>query len=267
MAFAFKPMLNLKEMIGTEAKKWLKGWFGNIDVSKPPTAYTAPSFSVGGYSAPLVETALGDNIAATVNLATATNKTTADSSTMAMYIGVANTAHTTNNKLQGLLVSNSLGFNCYDAYAVQGHITVGAGGVSTQNVNAHISGVSGKALLTGAVGKGWVTGVLGIIDGAGAVTGLCHAIAAVVEAGVGANVCDALLYLNADATVPVGIEFTAMANITNLMKFNAVGGCLVANALVPAEAPGAGTVGADAALKVLIGNTAYYIPLYDTLHA
>jgi len=267
MPYALLPSRNLWESIGSSGKKWLKGWFGSVDISKPPTAYTTPSLSVGGYGAPIVETALVDNIAATVNLATATNKTVADTSTMSMYIGVANTAHTTNNKIQGLLVSNSLGFNCYDAYAVQGHITVGAGGVSTQNANAHISGLSGKALLTGAVGQGWVTGVLGIIDGAGAVTGLCHAIAAVVEAGVGANVCDAILYLNADTTVPVGIEFTAMANITNLMKFNAVGGCLVANALVPAEAPGAGTVGADAALKVLIGSTAYYIPLYDTLHA
>jgi hypothetical protein len=237
-----------------------------VNITTAPLGYTVPVLSVGTYSSAVVDAALIDNIAFTVNMATATNKTDADSSCIAAYIKVANTAATTNNKIQGLLVSNALGFNCFDAYAVQGHITVGAGGVSTQNANAHIAGISGKALLTGAVGQGWVTGLLGIIDGTGAVTGLCHAIAGQVEATTTANACDAVLYLGADQTVPTAIEFAGTANMTNIFKFNAVAGGVVANALVPAEAPSGTTVGADAALVCDIGGTPYYIPLYNTLH-
>lgn len=63
------------------------------------------------------------------------------------------------------------------------------------------------------------------------------------------------------------INVSAAANMTNFMTVDAVGGFVIANALVPAAAPDAGTVGADACLKIMIGATPYYIPLYDTLHA
>jgi len=239
---------------------------GAFRLTKNPTAHTASTLSVGLYGTPLVDAALVDNILFSVNFSTATNKTAADSSCMAAYIGVSNTAATTNNKIQGLLVSNSLGYDCYDAYAIQGHLTVGAGGVSTQNANAHIAGVSGKVLLSGAVGQGWATGLLGIIDGTGAVTGLCHAIAGQVEATTTANACDAVLYLGADQTVPTAIEFAGTAKMTNIFKFNAVAGGVIANALVPAATPDGGTVGADAALVCDVGGTPYYIPMYNTLH-
>lgn len=231
-----------------------------------PESYTEPVLGVGVYGTPVVDTSLLDNIAFTVNMSTATNKTAADTSSMSAYIGAANTTDTPHVKLQGLLVSTMVHGDLFDAYGVQGHLTI-HDAMATHDANAHLTGLSGKALLSAAVEQGWVTGVLGIIDGDGAVTGLCHAIAGVVEANVGANVCDAILYLGADATVPAGIEFAGVANMTALMKVNAVAGCVVANALVPATAPGADTVGADAAFLVKIGNTSYYIPLYDTLHA
>jgi hypothetical protein len=238
-----------------------------MNITTAPLGYTVPVLSVGVYGTPVVESALIDNIAFSVNIRTATNKTNPDTSCMAAFIGVGNTAATTNAKIQGLLVSNSLGFNCYDAYAIQGHLTVGAGGVSTQNANAHIAGVSGKVLLSGAVGQGWVTGLLGIIDGTGAVTGLCHAIAAQVEATTTANVVDAILMLGADQDVVCAVEFVGAAHMPIIFKFNAVAGGVIANALVPATAPDAGTMGADAALVCAIGATPYYIPMYNSLHA
>lgn len=73
--------------------------------------------------------------------------------------------------------------------------------------------------------------------------------------------------LTSAATYTNFIDLTSMASVTNLFKFNAVAGALIANALVPAAAPDAGTMGADACLRVLINATPYYIPLYDTLHA
>ena len=237
-----------------------------LTVTTAPVSYLLSSLSAGIYGTPLVDTALIDNIAFSANLSTATNKTAADTSTMAAYIGVSNTGATTNNKLQGLLASCSVGFNCYDAYAVQGHTTIGAGGISTQNANAHLTGVSGKAVLTGAVGQGWVTGVLAIVEGAGAVTGLCHVIAGQLEATATDSVCDALLFLGADALATAAIEINDTAHVTNFLKLQAASGCVVTNALVPSTAPTAETAGAAKALVVDIGGTQYYIALYDTLH-
>lgn len=237
---------------------------GRVVLSAIPTAHTDSTLSVGVYGTPLVDATLVDNILTSINYSTATNKTAADTSCMALYVGNANTAATTNNKMQGILSSVTLHGNLYDGYAVQGHITV-HDALSTQNANAHITGLSGKALVSAAVGQGWVTGVLAILDGAGGVTGLAHALAAQVEAGfVGA---DAIAYLGADAATTSGIEFAGTANLTNIFKFNAIAGAVVANALVPATAPDGGTVGADAALVCDIGGTPYYIPLYNTLHA
>jgi hypothetical protein len=234
-------------------------------VGTAPVSYLLPAMSVGVYGTPVVDTAVIDNIAFTVNISTATNKTDENTSCMAAYFGCANTAATTNNKLQGVLASTNVGYNCFDAYAVQGHTTIGAGGVSTKNANAHLTGVSGKAVLTGAVGQGWVTGVLAIIEGAGAVTGLCHVIAAQVEATCTDSVVDAILFLGADALATAAIEISDVAHVTNFLKLSASSGCLVTNALVPSEAPAIGTVGADKALVIDVGGTPYYIALYDTL--
>jgi hypothetical protein len=59
----------------------------------------------------------------------------------------------------------------------------------------------------------------------------------------------------------------ALSRATNLLDLPAAGtDPVIANALVPAAAPTAETVGADACLRVLVNNVAFYIPLYDTLH-
>jgi hypothetical protein len=239
---------------------------GRIVGTAAPADYLTPVIGIGVYGTPVVETGLVDSIAFTVNQSTATDKTDPDSSSMAVYIGAANSVDTPHVKLQGLLASTSVHGDLFDAYAVQGHLTI-HDNMATHNPNAHLTGLSGKALLSANVEQGWVSGVLAIVDGAGSVTGLCHAIAAQVEAGVGANVCDAVLFLGADAAVPTAIELMVAANMANLLKINAIAGCVAANALVPAAAPDAGTVGADAALVIDIGGTPYYIPLYDTLHA
>jgi hypothetical protein len=236
-----------------------------IVVESVPTSYLLPSMSVGIYGTPLVDSVLVDNIAFSANLSTATNKTSGDTSTMAAYIGVSNTAATTNNKLQGVLASCSVGYNCYDAYAVQGHTTIGIGGVSTQNANAHLTGVSGKAVLTGAVGQGWVTGVLAIVEGAGAVTGLCHVIAGQLEATATDSVCDALLFLGADALATNAIEVLDVAHVTNLLKLNASSGCLLSNDINPHAAPDGDALHADKVLRITVDSTPYYIPIYDTL--
>lgn len=88
---------------------------------------------------------------------------------------------------------------------------------------------------------------------------------AAVDVGIGLNSCTS--GISQLGTLTNLINVGAAATVTNLVKFNAAAGCVVANALVPAAAPDAGTVGADAAIVCDIGGTPYYIPLYNSLHA
>ena len=74
----------------------------------------------------------------------------------------------------------------------------------------------------------------------------------------GAATMDQLLYVDNGATG---------AGFTNFITFAYDQNPILTNALVPAAAPDAGTVGADRAIKIKVGSAAYYIPLYDTLHA
>lgn len=102
------------------------------------------------------------------------------------------------------------------------------------------------------------------IEGAGAVTGQFDGV--MIEVYPDVTCLDSMLALVVDsgATVTSGIRVSGA--MTNLLKLD-VTTAVVANALVPAAAPDAGTMGADKAIVVDIGGTPYYIPLYDTLHA
>lgn len=114
----------------------------------------------------------------------------------------------------------------------------------------------------------------GIVIGA-CTTGLSITGASTTALSVTGNATDVLKTLTGTftdvidigGTVTNAVNFTAAATVTNVFKFNAVAGCVVANALVPAAAPDGTTMGADAALVCDINGTPYYIPLYDTLHA
>ena len=229
--------------------------------SVAPTDSLTSSLGVGTYSTPVVDTAVVDNIACTINMSTATNKTVADTSSMAVFIGISNTAGTTNNKIQGLLVSNTLNGNCFDAYGVQGHITV-ANNMATQNANAHITGLSGNALLTANNTQGWVTGVLAIIDGTGTTGGLCHVIAGVLEATTTASQCDALCYLSAGQTVITAIELAGATNITNFLVTNAAAG-FAAGGAVRTATPGDVAVDSAGSLLIKIGVSTYKIPYFS----
>jgi hypothetical protein len=58
------------------------------------------------------------------------------------------------------------------------------------------------------------------------------------------------------------INIAAAANITNLFKFNAVAGCLVAKDIDPIDTPSSGGLGADGCITILINTTPYYIPYF-----
>jgi hypothetical protein len=66
-------------------------------------------------------------------------------------------------------------------------------------------------------------------------------------------------------TITNAIDVTAAATLTNLVKFDAVAGCVVATDVNPKEIPSAGGLGADGAIAILIGSNTYYIPIFDAL--
>jgi len=263
------PLLGATAGTNTASKALIVDSAKGLDrlfVDTAPVSSVLPSLSVGVPGTKVVDTVEGDDsIAFYAGMSTGVNKTAENTSCLAAYVQVANTAAGTNTRLQGVLSGCSVGYNCFDAYAVQGHTTVEASGMSTKNANAHITGLSGKANLLGDVGQGWVTGVLAIMEGPGTVTGLCHVIAAQVEATCTDSVVDAILYLGADALATNAIEVADVAHVTNLLKLNAASGCIIANELVPEAEPSNLTVGAAKALRIVIGTDVYYIPLYDTL--
>jgi len=63
-------------------------------------------------------------------------------------------------------------------------------------------------------------------------------------------------------TMTNAIDITAAANVSNLFKFNAVAGCVLNVDVNPKDVPSGGGLGADACIRVLIGTSDYFIPLF-----
>jgi hypothetical protein len=60
------------------------------------------------------------------------------------------------------------------------------------------------------------------------------------------------------------INVAAAANITNFIKFNAIGGCVLAADVSPHDTPSDLSLGADGCIAILIGTADYYIPFFAT---
>ncbi len=228
----------LATLAGTEA---LTGKT-KVAVVSQSAAYNDSALQVGVYGSGIADTLLVDNILVSFVNKSGTNKTSADTSSMTLFVGNSTTAAVTNNKMQCILSSMTIAHNMYDAYAVQGHISV-TDNCGTQNANAHVTGISGKFSVSTSktLATGWATAVLGIVDGAGAVTQMCHVVSAVCEAGVTA--CQSLFHAYTDSTVNAAIQFNGTVNMTNLFDFDAAAGCVGANDI-----------------KIDIASSAGYIP-------
>lgn len=167
-----------------------------------------PQIAIGNLdTAKVVSLTTADYTAMQIYLDSQANATNDDTSCVGLYCKVkATTAAQAHNHIQSILSNASVAVNFYDAYAVQGHVTVAAN-CGTQNANAHVTGLSGKAVLTAGttLATGWVTAGLFILDGSGAVTQMCHGVSIVCETGVTA--CQSLLHMYNDGTATVGMSF------------------------------------------------------------
>lgn len=115
----------------------------------------------------------------------------------AAYFKTENTAAVVDSQLCTVAVRTYLGFNIFDAYGVQSHLTIPTT-MTTTDSNAHITAISGKISFVGTptVTKGWVTAGLFIIEGTGTCSQMCHGVSIVEEAG--STGAQSLLHLNTD---------------------------------------------------------------------
>ena len=113
------------------------------------------------------------------------------------YFKTENTADVVDSQLCTVAVRTYLGFDIFDAYGVQSHLTIPTTMTTTYN-NAHITAVSAKVSFVGTptVTKGWVTAGLFIIEGTGTCSQMCHGVSIVEEAG--STGTQSLLHLNTD---------------------------------------------------------------------
>lgn len=102
------------------------------------------------------------------------------------------------------------------------------------------------------------------VEGAATVTGQFDGV--MVEIYPDVTCLDSCMALMVDSGATVTSAIRIAGTMTNVFKLDVTTG-VVTNALVPAAAPDAGTMGADLAIVVDVGGTPYYIPMYDTLHA
>jgi len=66
------------------------------------------------------------------------------------------------------------------------------------------------------------------------------------------------------ATCTNAINIAAAASVTNLIKFDALAGCIYNVDVSPTDTPSDGGLGADACLKIDIGGQDYFIPIFAT---
>jgi hypothetical protein len=185
------------------------------DATPVSTDYGAV-FRIGSLSGAKVIAITADNAPFQIYIQSNTNALADASSFIGAYIKVENTTvDQPYNRMQALLVNTRLNYDVYDAYAVQGHVTV-ATEMKTAATNAHITGISGKAVMTANATKGWVTALLGIIEGAGTASEMCSVCSLVQEAGCGA--AQEMLYINNDGTATTGIKF--VGNFTKGIDFS-----------------------------------------------
>jgi hypothetical protein len=223
-------------------------------------SYLKPMLGIGVYGTPVVDNALIDNIQFTVNVSAGVNKTEHDVSCMAGMFICSNTsaaAATGHTKLQALLCSTTVKYSCFDAYAVQGHVSV-TGDASAVGEDTNIGNICGgsfkASVSTGKTATATVSGVLVTLDGAGTVTGTHSGIW--IDATVS---CDNGILLSSTGTVDYGLRMTG--TVTNAFSWAATGSCIGTTELVDNASS---DVNCDAHIVCDVGGTPYYIPLFNT---
>jgi hypothetical protein len=217
-----------------------------VTVKGAPVDYLHSAMGVGVYGTPVIDTALVDNIAFTVNMSTGTNKTVADTSSMAVFIGNKNTADVIHAKMQGILSSMTIAYDCFDAYAGQFNFAI-TDTMATHDGNANLVALAAKASITDSKTATGNVSALYLVTGAtGATTG-----------DTATGTFDALRFENNATTLDSFINFGGCTGATYAMTFDASAGCV-------ADATSTTISGDGVKIKVKVGSTALYLRAYVT---
>lgn len=128
-------------------------------------------FSIGSYSGAKAFTTTEEVLPFQVVITSGTDGGSSGDSLMAGYFKSTNTGAFTNRRIQGVMGTAVVAFNVFDAYGVQGHVSV-TDDISSTAGTGNICGMSAKATVaSGKTATGTVSGLLVTVDGAGAVTG------------------------------------------------------------------------------------------------
>ena len=203
--------------------------------------YTKAAFHVGQYGTPLVDTTVLDNILVSFNSSTGTNKTSADTSSMVLFIGNRNTADTIHAKMQGVLSSMIIAYDVFDAYAGQFHIAI-RDDMATHAGNANLVGLACKASIkNGKTATGNVSAlyVVGGDTDAGELTG-----------DVATGSFDLIRIENSATQVDSAIAFGDPTNMAFLLSMGVAGCVSTSSGAVP---------NATHKIKVNMGGATGYI--------
>lgn len=209
----------------------------SASITKTSTAYTNSALNVGKYGAGIADTLTDDNILVSFVNKSGVNKTGADTSSMTLFVGNSTTAAVTNNKIQGVLSSMSIGHNVYDAYAGQFHISI-TETMATQAGNANLVGLACKANI--ATSK--------------TATGNVSALYVVLDTGTGdtaTGTYDMIRFENNATNCDSALAFGNTTNIAALMTMGTAG-CV-------ATCTGTTCAGDGYKIKVKIGGADFYL--------
>lgn len=161
--------------------------------------------------------------------------------------GVASSNVASTGRIAGVMGVLGLGDN----------FTISSGGTAAALMALSVTNSSATA-------TGTFAGVyVGVNAGSKAFTNGIEIQASAVTNGISISTCTAAMTLA--GTITNAIDVTAAATLTNLVKFNAIAGCVVSTDVNPKDVPSTGGLGADGAIAILIGSNTYYIPIFDTL--
>jgi len=211
-----------------------------ISITSHSSAYNDSALNVGLYGAGLADTLVDDNILISFVSKSGVNKTTADTSSMVMYVGNSTTAAVIHNKMQGILSSMSIGHDVFDAYAGQFHLNISAT-MATHAGNANLVGLAAKAnIADGVTATGNVSGLYVVLD-----TG---------SGDTATGTYDMIRFENNAAECDAALNFGSPATMAYLMSMG-VDGCVTADTGTPGAA-------STHKIKVNMGGTPGYIAVY-----
>ena len=239
--------IGMRSTVGVAATPFTAGpytWDQHLRFTGTCDIYTAPILSVGNYGAAnaVIDTSLSDTIHACINVRTATNKTTADTSCMALFVGNGNTADTIHAKMQGILSSMQVGYDVFDAYAGQFHTAVTAT-MDTHSGTGNVCGLACKASVADSCAVG------GYVEALYVALGDTDTSATTGTASSGIN---AIVIENNSTSCNAALYIVGNVNIDNFVEFATASGCVVVASVGGSQSH---------KIRIEVAGTDYFIPL------